>query len=340
EDAEALAAEHGEPSIILHTDRRRMVDTSSPFSGGGFPYNSLVHDANLPVGCHMESVPRAIRANSTYYATAVLKAISEPVGEPVSEPQGNFHHRSSGGSAPSPGQHRHDCNSGCAVSGNGSGSAGGRSGSDGITVLRDNSGKHSVPLQQTGPARAPATAEREEQQLMASIARLDALLKSDRAPPTDGKPQPSRRKNKPAASTASARTGDSVQTETSQGRARERKPARSGGITQTRVRKGGGSDTKSKICGSSRAAPAVPADRSSASSAVESAAVPPTAATPVADTSAAITQPVVFPPLVRRERVCSDETPERRRCLPSANGNDDSKEAAKYTREKNPEDGR
>ena len=246
----------------------------------------------------MENIPRA-----------VLKAVGEP--------QDKFHHLLPGGVEPSPGLDRHDCDSGCVVSGNGNESSAGRSGSDdvhGVAGRRHYSGKRSVTQEETGWARAPASAEREEQQLMASIARLDALLKDDRAPAC--KSHPSRRNDESAASTSSANTGDVAQTEISKSSARERKPARSGGIAQTRVRRGSGKETKT--CGSARAA-----RRSSVTAEIESAAVQPTTATPVASTSAAITDPVVFPPLVRRARVCSDETAKRGRFLSGVNGNGD-----------------
>lgn len=289
-----------------------MVAALSPASGGGFTYDSPIHDDNLPMGCNMEIIPHAVAVNS-YCATAALKAVGEP--------QDKFHRLATGGLAPPPGLHRHDCDSDCVVSGgNGSGSSAGKSDGDSVAGRRHDSGKRSVAQEETGSGRAPATVEREEQQLMASIARLDALLKDDRAPAN--KSHPSSRKNKTPASTSSARTGDVAHRETSRSDARERKPARSGGITQTRVRRGSGKETQ--MCGSARAAPAVPAgSRSSATSAVESAAVPPTTVTPVAGTSAAISYPVVFPPLARRERVCSDETRERGHYLPGVNSNGD-----------------
>ena len=310
EDVKVLAADNGKPSTIQHTDRRRMVATSSPASGRGFIYNRPIHDGNLPMGCNMESIPRAVGANSTC-ATAALNAVGEP--------QDKFHSFSLGGPAPSPGLRRDDCDSGRSVSGNGNGNSAGRSRSDGVAGRRNDSIKRSVTQEETGLLWAPATAQREEQQLMASIARLDALLKDDRAPAS--KSFPSHRKKKTSASDSTARTEDVAQTEISQSGPRERKPARAGGIAKTRVRKGSGKEAQ--ICGSARVAPVVPASRSSANSAIESAAVPSATATAGTDSFTAITDVVVFPPLATRERMCSDETPERGRHLRGLNGTGD-----------------
>lgn len=310
EDVKVLAADNGKLSTTLHTDRRRKAASPSPASGGGFIYNSPIHDGNLPMGCNIESIPRAVGANCPCVITTL---------NAVGEPQGRFHYLSPGGPASSSGVHRHDCDSGRSVSGDGSGSLAGRSGSDGVAGRRYDSRISTVTQEETGLARAQATAEREEQQLMASIARLDALLKDDRVPAS--KSFPSCRKSKSAASNSTARTEDVAQTEVSQSGPRERKPARSGGVAQTRVRKGSGKETQT--CGSARVAPAMPAGRSSATSAIESAAVPPTTATAVTDTFTAITDIVVFPPLAKRERMRSDEAPERGRYRRGLNSNGD-----------------
>lgn len=297
----------------------------------------------------MENIPCAIGAN----APAALNTIGEP--------QDNSHRLPLGGPTPSPAfQQRPEREGSTSVN-----PAGGRSGRDGVTVgatdRRNFPRKFSVPQKEDigSVAEVPVTAEREEQQLMASIARLDALLKDDRV--LAGKSHPSHYFFAASKSCAKTEDGGVAQPELPQSGARERKPARSGersggrsgGIAKTRIRKG--SRKEIEVGGraqAARAVPLAPRDDSSTSATVPTAKVPaetvpgsvlrnaivpapivPTSTIPVAETSTATTRgPVVFPPLVRRETGFSDETTDRGRHL---NGIDGSEQPDRDTRSNN-----
>lgn len=270
----------------------------------GLPTGSSVSTPGSNNGCPGR-VPRAVGAN-------VIRSVS--TGKVPSFPCESSGH--------SPMHHRHRHGLGAVLgsgarsgegspSGSGSGSLSrpgpggsvggssvGRGGSGTGVVRRHDLGERAVPM-----GGSTATAAREEDRLMASIARLDALLREDRGQDA-GAPRASRRVL--PSPNPSAGGEDVVQRKRKTSKRdgeREIKPQRAGRIGKSRVRGGGGKETKT--FGSAGPPPTAPSGGfDSIPSAVAS-----TTATPSIPPNA----PVVFPLLRSRRAPFSDDGRERGR---------------------------